>query len=185
MILFEDIIISDDILSEKFVCDLDKCKGACCVQGDTGAPLSIEECCILDDIYLLIKPFMTPEGIEAVETNGKYFFFTSDEPVTALVNNQQCVYAVFDNNGIARCAIENAFNQGIVNFRKPASCYLYPVRVSQTHNHTALNYHQWDICCDAVSMGKQKNVSVLKFLEKPLRENFGDDMFETLSQIKL
>lgn len=185
MIVFENTIISDDIVTEKFVCDLNKCKGACCVQGDTGAPLLEEELSVLDDIFEDIKEFLTEESINTIEKQGKYFIDIQGEYVTALIDGKQCAYVVTDENGISKCAIEKAFNEGIISFRKPISCYLYPIRVSKYNDYDAVNYHQWDICKDARCLGKKKDVSVLHFLKEPIIQRFGEEMFEMLTQVKL
>lgn len=184
MILFEDFIVSDEIVEEKFTCDLSKCKGACCVLGDTGAPLTPEECSVLDDIFEEVRPYMTEEGIEAVKKTGKYDFFGNSEPVTTLVEGKQCAYAFFETDGTAKCAIEKAFNEGVVNFRKPQSCYLYPIRVSKNYNRTALNYHRWNICIDACRLGRKNNTPVFEFLRQPITEAFGQELFNVLRSYK-
>ena len=185
MIVFENTIISDDVVTEKFVCDLSKCKGACCIQGDTGAPLLEEELSVLDDIFEDIKEFLTEESIKAIEQQGKYFIDVQGEYVTALVDGKQCAYVFTDENGIAKCAIEKAFNEGVISFRKPISCYLYPIRVSKYNDYDAVNYHQWDICKDARCLGKKLDVSVLQFLKEPIIQRFGEDVYEVLTQVKL
>jgi len=185
MILFEKYIISDEIVTEKFVCDLAKCKGACCIHGDTGAPLLEEELSILDDIYDDIKEFLPEESIAAVEKQGKYTIDANEEYATTLVDGKQCAYVFTDENGIARCAIEKAFNQGIITFRKPISCFLYPIRVSKYNNYDAVNYHQWEICKDARILGKNLNISVLHFLKEPIIQRFGEDMYGALKRVKI
>ena len=184
MIVFENYIISDEIVTEKFVCDLCKCKGACCIHGDTGAPLLEEELSILDDIFEDIKEFIPEEGVRAIEKQGKYVVDVQGEYVTTLVDDKQCAYVFTDENGIAKCAIEKAFNAGIIDFRKPVSCYLYPIRVSKFNNYDAVNYHQWEICKEARALGKKLDVSVLQFLKEPIIQRFGKDMYEMLTLIK-
>jgi len=185
MIVFENTIISDDIVTEKFVCDLSQCKGACCIQGDTGAPLLEEELSVLDDIFEDIKAYLTEESITTIEQQGKYFIDVQGEYVTALIDGKQCAYVVTDDNGIAHCAIEKAFNDGVINFRKPISCYLYPIRVTKYNDYDAINYHQWDICKEARCLGKKLDVSVLHFLKEPIIQRFGKEMYEVLTQVKI
>lgn len=185
MIVFENCVISDEIVTEKFTCDLNKCKGACCIHGDTGAPLHEEELSILDDIFEDIREFLPEESARAIEKQGKYIIDIQGEYVTTLVDEKQCVYVFTDENGIARCAIEKAFNEGIIDFRKPVSCYLYPIRVSKYDSYDAVNYHQWDICKDARILGKKLDVSVLQFLKEPIIQRFGEEMYETLIRVKI
>jgi len=185
MIIFENYIISDELVNEKFVCDLNKCKGACCVLGDAGAPLLEHELSILDDIYIDIKDFITPEGVYTIENQGKYVIDIQKEYSTPLVHGKQCAYAYTDDNKIARCSIEKAYEIGLVNFRKPASCFLYPIRISKCDRFDAINYHRWDICKTARKNGDKLNVRVFEFLKNPIIQNFGDDMYKMLCQLKL
>jgi hypothetical protein len=185
MIVFENCVISDEIVTKKFVCDLSKCKGACCIHGDTGAPLHEEELSILDDIFEDIKEFLPEESARAIEKQGKYTIDVHGEYVTTLVDGKQCAYVFTDENGIAKCAIEKAFNEGIISFRKPISCFLYPIRVSKYNSYDAVNYHQWEICKDARILGDKLNVSVSQFLKEPIIQRFGKDLYEALKRVKI
>ena len=185
MIVFEDYIISDDIVTEKFCCDVQKCKGGCCIHGDNGAPLLEEELSLLDDIFEDILPYLDDDSIKAIEKQGKYNVDIHGEYVTALVDGKQCVYVYTDDDGIARCAIEKAFLDGIIDFRKPVSCYLYPIRLSKYRDYTAVNYHRWDICKDACIQGEKLNIPVFEFLKEPIIQRFGKDMYEVLSKVKI
>jgi len=180
MLEIDKTLVSDHLIEKKFVCNLEKCKGKCCVMGDAGAPVSKEEALILDNIYEKIKPYLRPEGIEAIEKNGKYYLDSDYDTVTQLVDGKECAYTIFSENGIAFCAIEKAFEAGIVDFRKPISCYLYPVRTKKYNDFESVNYDCWNICNSALINGEELDVPLYKFLEAPLTQNFGKQWFETL-----
>lgn len=165
-----DTIISNDVIEKKFCCDLDKCKGVCCVKGDSGAPLNLEEIGLLPRIIDKIKPFLRTEGIEAIEKLGTHVIDSENDTVTPLVNNEECAYAVFEN-GIAFCGIEKAFTAGVISFRKPLSCHLYPVRIRKYENFTAVNYNVWDICEPARIKGASVSVSVWEFSKDAMISN--------------
>lgn len=179
----DDKLISTEIFDRKFVCDLNACKGACCVEGDAGAPLNMEEIDILEEILEEVKPFMRPEGIEAVEKTGVFYMDQWNEPATTLVNDKECAFVYFDAQGITKCAIEQAFLAGKVDWKKPISCHLYPIRVSKLTNNIALNYEEWKICKPACACGEQLDVPVYKFLKEPLIRAFGEDFFSDLEGI--
>ena len=173
-------LVSGELFDEKFVCDLAACKGACCIEGDAGAPLSEEEASLLDDIYEEVKPFMRKEGIDAIAEEGTYTVDGDGELVTTLVNNAECAYVIFDDNNIAKCAIEDAFNAGKVDFKKPISCHLYPIRVADLSAGDALNYDKWKICEAACACGNELNVAVYAFLKEPLIRKFGEEFYGQL-----
>jgi hypothetical protein len=180
MIEIDDTLVSADVLERRFVCDLAACKGACCVQGDSGAPLEDEELEFLDEVYDEVKPYMRPEGIAAVEKVGVYGVDFDQEFVTPLVNNVECAYVNFDDNGTAKCAIEQAYIDGKTKWKKPISCHLYPVRLTKLAEHTAVNYHSWKICAPACACGDSLDVKVYKFLKEPLTRKFGSEWYEKL-----
>lgn len=184
MIQIDDTIISTDILKKEFVCDLQKCKGICCVEGDAGAPLDEDELPVLEDIFPKIKPFLRPEGIKAIEEQGKYVKDYDGEWVTPLVDGNECAYVIFDERGITKCGIEKAYEAGEIDFQKPISCHLYPIRLTKLKDFTAVNYDRWEICSDACSLGKQLNVTVAEFLKTPLIKRFGEDWYEELMTAK-
>lgn len=173
-------VVSTQIFERKFVCDLNACKGACCVEGDAGAPLTYEEVSILEDDLEAIKPFMRKKGIEAVEKTGVFYMDQDNEPVTTLVNNSECAFVYFDENGITKCAVEQAHKEGKTNFKKPISCHLYPIRVKKFNDFKALNYDKWNICEPACKCGESLNVPVFKFLKEPIIRAFGEDFFQEL-----
>ncbi|MGB3074785.1 MAG: DUF3109 family protein [Chitinophagales bacterium] len=180
MILIDRTIVSDDLLEKKFVCALDKCKGACCVAGDSGAPLDFEETAILEEIYESVKPYMTAEGIESVEKFGKWLIDSEGDFVTPLVlGMKQCAYVFFEND-IAQCAIEKAYFDGKTTFRKPVSCHLYPVRITKYGDYDAVNYNQWDVCSPACKNGKELGVSVYQFVKDALIRKYGAEWFKQL-----
>ena len=183
MIQIEDKLISEDIFSEEFVCNLSKCKGACCLEGDMGAPLDKEETEILDKIFSKVIPFLTPEGVQAIEEQGTWEVDPNDgDFVTPLVNNNECAYVTYDVNGITKCGIEKAYEAGVVDWQKPISCHLYPIRVDQYTTFQALNYHEWKICSDACELGKELQVPVYKFLKTPLIRKYGEEFYNVLSE---
>ncbi len=182
MIQIEDKLISEEIFSEEFVCNLSKCKGICCVEGDAGAPLDKEEAQILENIYDKIKPYLTPEGIEAIEKQGKWEIDPTDgEYVTPLINNAECAYVTYDERGYTKCGIEKAYEDGVIDWQKPISCHLYPIRVTEYSSFTALNYHEWEVCSDACTLGKELQVPVYKFLKTPLIRKYGESFYSELS----
>ena len=182
MIQIDDKLISEDLFSEEFVCNLAKCKGICCVEGDAGAPLDEDETKILDEIYPKIKPYLRPEGIQAIEEQGTYTLDFEGDLVTPLVNNAECAYVIFDEKGYTKCAIEKAYEDGAIDWQKPISCHLYPIRITEYSNFSAINYHEWDICSDACTLGKELGVKVYQFLKKPLIRKYGEEFYQTLSE---
>lgn len=180
LVEIQDKIVSLDVFERKFVCDLNACKGACCVEGDAGAPLTLEEVDILEEHLDVIKPYMRPEGIQAVEEQGVFYMDWDNEPVTTLVNEQECAFVYFDERGITKCAIEQAHNDGKLDFKKPISCHLYPIRVQKLRTGEALNYNEWNICKPACACGESLDVPVYKFLKEPLVRAYGEAFFEEL-----
>lgn len=180
MIAIENTLVSEDLLEKKFVCDLNACKGACCVEGDSGAPLEENEAHILEEIFDDIKPYMRPEGITAVEEQGKYTVDVDGDLVTPLVKGKECAYVYFDENNTALCAIEKAYKEGKINFQKPVSCHLYPVRITNYKEYDAVNYHAWDICKPACKCGSKLNIPVYKFVKTALIRKYGEDWYKQL-----
>jgi hypothetical protein len=177
-----DKIISTQIFEQKFVCDLNACKGACCVEGDAGAPLNWDEVKTIQSDLEKIKPFMRQEGIDVIDNSDIYYLDEENEPVTSLVNEKECVFVQFEN-GIAKCAIEQANKQGATNFKKPISCHLYPIRLKKFNDYTAINYEEWKICEPACACGTSLNVPVYKFLKEPLIRAFGTDFYTELETV--
>lgn len=181
MIQIGNTIISSEIFEKKFVCDLEKCRGACCVEGDSGAPLDKDELKVLDKIYPQVKPYLSEDGIKSIEKYGKYLIDSDGDYVTPLVNGElECAYTIFEG-GIAKCGIEKAYLDGKIKFHKPISCHLYPIRIQKLKSgDEALNYHKWDLCKAACSLGKKLEVPIYKFLKDPLIRKYGKKWYQEL-----
>lgn len=176
-------IVSEEIISNDFVCNLSACKGACCVDGDAGAPVEPEEAKILAAIYPKVKPFLRQKGIEAIEAQGTSITTEDGEIETPLIDGADCAYVTFDDRGTALCGIEEAYNQGEIDWKKPVSCHLYPIRVQDYSEFAAVNYHKWYICDDACSLGKELQVPVYKFVKEALIRKFGEDWYTELEKV--
>lgn len=182
MIEIDGKIIASDLLTEQFYCDLAVCKGECCVEGDSGAPLEIEEVDELENEYPNYKPYMTPEGIEAVESQGFMVVDVDGDYTTPLIDGAECAYS-FKENGITFCAIERAYREGKCSFLKPISCHLYPIRVKHfATGDYGLNIHRWNICKCAFDCGKREGVKLYKAMREPLVRRFGEEFYESLCQ---
>ena len=175
-------IVSTDIFSEQFTCDLNRCKGACCVKGNGGAPLNENEVDKIQNNIEKIKPHMSKSGIETVNMEGVYYLDEEDTPATKLIDKKECCFVYFDEDGIAKCSIETAYKAGDINFNKPESCHLYPIRIKEFNEFTAINYEIWDICSPACSLGKSLKVPVYQFLKEPIIRVFGNSFFEELTK---
>jgi hypothetical protein len=183
MIIVQDKLVSDDLVEEQFVCNLSACKGACCWKGDYGAPLEAAELPILESIFEKVKPFLSPAGIAAIEQQGKYAFFNGmGDYGTTLIDGGPCAYMTFDESGIAQCGIERAWQAGAVDFKKPISCHLYPVRVDTNEDvgFEALNYDRWDICSAACELGKKEQVPVYQFVKEAIVRKYGQEFYDEL-----
>ncbi len=179
MIKIKNTLISQDIIEKNFSCDLKKCHGACCIKGDAGAPLQEEETRLLPKIIHKIKPYLSRHGIDSIEQQGTYVIDDDNETVTPLIEGKECAYVIFENN-IARCGIEKAYIDGAVKFRKPISCYLYPIRIKKYEQFIAVNYDQWDICEPAREKGEEIKSPVFAFVKDALRERFGKEWYRML-----
>lgn len=180
MLEIENTLVSTAVLEALFICDIAACQGACCVEGDAGAPLEEDELDVLNEIYPKLEPFLREEGKAAIESQGKYLKDEEGDWVTPLVNNRECAYAIFDECGVASCGIEKAYEAGEVDFRKPISCHLYPVRLSKVGEYIALNYHQWNLCSSACKKGEDESLSLVDFAKTALVRKFGEQWYEQL-----
>lgn len=176
-------LVSDDILEKHFVCDLQACKGACCVEGQAGAPLEEEELQVLDELFPKMKPFLRKEGIAAIETQGTYVKGSDGDWETPLIKKQECAYVVYDASGIAQCGIEKAHHAGAIDWQKPISCHLYPVRIKEYTELTAVNYHKWEICDPACKLGASLQVPIYKFVREALIRKFGESWYSELEAL--
>ena len=180
MIDIDGKIVSTDLLTEYFACDIAKCKGMCCVEGNAGAPLEMDEVDTLEEEFGAYRPYMTPEGIEAVERQGFMVVDTDGEYTTPLVDDAECAYS-YRENGITLCAIEKAYLNGECSFRKPISCHLYPIRLVNFSNGTVgLNYHRWNVCRTACTNGCRLGIPVYKSLREPIIRRFGEEFYKAL-----
>ena len=177
MIQIGKTIVSQVAFEHAFCCDLTKCKGACCVEGDAGAPLAESEVQILEEIQSAIQPFLRPEGIQSIMDQGVAIQEPNGEWVTPLVDGKECAYVVFDG-GVAKCGIEQAAAAGAVEWPKPISCHLYPIRVTKYQEFDALNVHHWKVCAPACSLGNELKLPVFRFLKEALVRAYGADWME-------
>ena len=175
MIQIGDVVVSFDVLREKFLCDLNACKGACCVEGDAGAPVELDEIEKLEEVLPVIWDELSPEAHVILEKQGVVYTDCEGDLVTSIVNNKDCVFTCYDEKGCCYCAIEKAYREGKTDFYKPVSCHLYPIRVG--------NYNRWDVCKAAVLLGLKKNLPVYKFLKEPLIRKFGEDWYAELELV--
>jgi hypothetical protein len=182
MIQVGDTVISELLLEKKFVCDLKACKGVCCVEGDAGAPLEEEELEELVDVFPIVKEYLSEKAIAALEED-LYVIDRDGEYVTQLVDGKECAYVIFDENGSTQCAIEQAYNDGKIAFKKPISCHLFPVRLNKYKDFTAVNYAYWNICDDACALGEKLGVKTYLFLKEPLIRRFGAAWFKELELV--
>lgn len=176
-------VVSEEILDHHFVCDLNACKGACCVDGSSGAPLEEKETGILDELIDDIKPYLRKEGVEAIREQGSFIKGTDGEWETPLVDDQECAYVVFGKNGTAECGIEKAYKDKAISWQKPISCHLYPVRIREYTRLTAVNYHRWQICDPACSLGAQMEVPIYRFVKDALIRKFGEEWYLELETV--
>lgn len=182
MIQIKDTVVSEELLERKFVCNLNACKGACCVEGDAGAPLNEDELEELENVFEVVKPYLSQKNIEALEQD-LYTIDGDGEYVTQLVNDAECAFVFFDEKGITKCSIEQAYLDGKTAFKKPISCHLFPVRLTKYKSFTAVNYAYWNICDDACDLGEELGVKTYQFLKEPLIRNFGEEWFNELKLI--
>src|SRR5690606_30491137 len=158
-------IVSEEIIENDFVCNLNACKGACCVDGNAGAPLEDAETDILIEIFPKVKPFLRPAGVAAIESQGAFIKGEDGEWETPLVHGSECAYVIFSEGGIAKCGLEEAYNHGATKWKKPVSCHLYPIRIREYSEFTAVNYHKWEICDPACALGTELQVPIYKFVK--------------------
>ncbi len=183
MLIIQEVLIHDDVVKEHFLCQLDACKGACCWEGDWGAPLEEDEIDILVDIQDKVKPYLSAEGLAVIQTEGVATWY--EEPTeygTSLLKNGACAYMTIDQKGMAHCGIEQAYNDQVIDFRKPVSCHLYPIRIESKPevNFEAMNYDRWDICSAACDNGKKAKLPVYQFAKDALVRKYGQEFYEEL-----
>lgn len=182
MIQIANTLLSDDIFEAQFICDLCKCKGQCCVDGESGAPLTREEHDLVQEILPEIWDDLSPKAQELIREQGIAYTDTDGELVTSIVNGEECVFTYFDENGICKCAIDSAYREGRIAVQKPISCHLYPIRLTEYADYTAVNYHRWSVCRPAVKLGRKEGVPIYRFLREPLIRRFGEAWYREVCE---
>lgn len=177
MVEIGDTIVSLDLFREKFLCDLSACKGACCIEGDAGAPLEMDEVAKLEEVLPVIWDELSPDARAVIDRQGVAYIDCEGDLVTSIVHGKDCVFTCYDGQGCCYCAVEKAYRAGKTDFYKPVSCHLYPVRVRRYNSYTAVNYHRWSVCKAALILGQKENLPVYKFLREPLIRKFGEDWY--------
>lgn len=186
MLIVKDVLVSDEIVEEQFICNLKACKGACCWEGDWGAPLETAELHILEQIYEHVAPYLSEEGKAVIKEDGLFTFYKEPKEYgTPLLKNGACAYMTYDEIGIAKCGIEQAYLAGATDFKKPISCHLYPIRVTENKKtgFESLNYDEWEICSAACQLGKKEQVPVYRFVKEALVRKYGEAFYEELDMI--
>lgn len=186
MIAIENVLVSDQVVKEQFLCDLDKCKGACCVDGDAGAPLNKAELKKIDEVFDNVWPYLNEESKAEIERQGRYVYDQEFGWVTPTINSMVCVYGIVDEKGIVKCGIEQAFNDGKVKWKKPISCHLFPLIVKESRDGITqyVNYEpREDSCKAACALGKKVKLPVYQFLKEPLIRKFGTEFYNALDAV--
>lgn len=182
MVIIDDVLVSPAVVEECFACDILKCKGACCIEGELGAPLEKSELQILDEIYEEVKPYLREKGRQAISDQGTYVFDFTGDYSTPLIDGGECAYVTFSESGIAMCGIEQAWHDGKIDFQKPISCHLYPVRIVKSKKLEALNYDRWEICSAACHKGAASQTHVYEFVKDALIRKYGEAFYEVLDK---
>ncbi|MCD7978308.1 MAG: DUF3109 family protein [Tannerellaceae bacterium] len=182
MIQIDDALVGLDVIERCFICDISQCKGACCIEGDSGAPLEEEELEELRKVLPEVWDDLLPEAQEIINQQGVAYIDSDGDIVTSIVNGKNCVFTCYDSEGVCKCAIEKAYREGRVSFYKPVSCHLYPIRITQYRDYRAVNYDRWKICRCAELLGQKAGVPVYQFLKEPLIRKFGEAWYNELEQ---
>ncbi|MDR1879797.1 MAG: DUF3109 family protein [Tannerellaceae bacterium] len=183
MIQVGDTLVSLDVIERHFICDLSKCKGACCIEGDAGAPLEKNELAELQKALPAVWHDLSPEAQEVIRTQGTAYIDEEGEVVTSIVRGKDCVFTYYDADGICKCALEKAYRERRTGFYKPLSCHLYPIRVKQYETFRSVNYHRWKVCRAAEILGKGEGMPLYQFLKEPLIRKFGKEWYDELAMI--
>jgi hypothetical protein len=184
MIIIDQVLVSDQVVEEQFVCDLSKCKGGCCEDGDAGAPLENKEKEYVKDFFEIVKPYMTKEGIKEIKQVGPYLYDREFGWVTPTIDGKICAYGYKDKEGIIKCAFEQAYNDGKIPWKKPISCHLFPIKLSKSKSDPGIEYMNYepreDLCKAACSLGKKLKVPAYVFLKDSIIRKYGETFYETL-----
>lgn len=182
MLEIKDTLVSLDLIERFFICNIDKCMGECCIEGDAGAPLEEAEYTKIKEIIPIIWDELLPQAQQKIKESGAAYIDEEGDLVTQIVDGKNCVFTCYDKNGICQCAIEKAYRSGKIDFFKPISCHLYPVRLTKYPTFTAVNFHQWKICKAAEVLGRKEGVRVYQFLKDPLIRKFGQEWYDELCE---
>lgn len=180
MLQIQDTLVSLDLAERFFCCDLDACRGECCIEGDAGAPITREEFDRLKELVQEVKDDLMPQAREEIERRGVGYIDEEGDLVTSIIDGRNCVFTCYAPGGKCICALEKAFREGRTDFRKPISCYLYPLRITEYSTFTAVNYHRWKICRPAEKLGRKLGLRLYQFLKEPLTERFGQEWYDEL-----
>jgi hypothetical protein len=186
LIAIDNVLISEDVVSQQFVCDLTKCKGGCCEDGDAGAPLEKEELQIINDIFETVKPYLTKEGLSWIEKHGRYVYDVEFGWVTPTIEGKLCAYGYHDEKGIIKCSIEQAYRDGKISWKKPISCHFYPIitKTGKKGSFDRMNYEPREtLCKPACTLGKKLKVPVYQFLKEPIIRKYGEDFYNALDKV--
>ncbi len=183
MIQIDDKVLSIDLFRKKYICDISKCHGECCYEGDSGAPLDDDETQILEDIYPIIEPLLTQRERDEIARQGKWVIDPDGDKVTPIIDGRECVYTLRQDDGTWMCAIEKAYNDGLISFKKPISCHLYPIRIDKYRNFDAVNFHEWHICKPALVLGKKVGMPVFRFLREAIVRKYGQEFYNEMEKI--
>lgn len=182
MLQIGDALVSLDLIEQFFCCNLDKCLGECCIEGDAGAPISKQEYEKIKEILPEIWDDLLPQAQEVIKKQGVGYIDEEGDLVTSIVDGKNCVFTCYGNNGMCYCAIEKAYREGRIDYYKPISCHLYPVRLIEYPQFTAVNYHRWKICKAAEVLGRKENIRLYQFLKEPLIRRFGKEWYDELCE---
>ncbi|HXB43096.1 MAG TPA: DUF3109 family protein [Puia sp.] len=184
MIAIDNILVSDEVITDQFVCDLNKCKGGCCEDGDAGAPLEREELDKVNEVYEIVKPYLSQAGVKEIERNGRYSYDREFGWVTPTIEGKLCAYGSKDKNGIIKCGFEQAYLDGKTTWKKPISCHLYPIKTKKTTEHELVNYEPRETMCNpGCALGKKLKLPAYVFLKEALIRKYGEGFYEVLEKI--
>lgn len=182
MIQIDDTLVSLDVIEKFFLCDLSHCKGECCVEGDSGAPLEPGEVEELEKVLPVVWNDLSEKAKAVIDRQGVSYVDEEGDRVTSIVDGKDCVFTCYDSDGTCKCAVEKAFREGKTSFYKPVSCHLYPVRITEYPDFKAVNYHKWDVCKAAALLGEKERVRVYQCLKEPLVRKFGEQWYAALEE---
>ena len=182
MVEIGDTVVSFDLFEQRFCCDLSVCRGECCIEGDSGAPLEEEEVSELEKVLPTVWNDLSEECRRVIEKQGVAYRDADGDLVTSIVGDRECVFSYKDADGVCKCAVEKAYREGRTGFYKPISCHLYPVRLTKYEGFTAVNYHRWEVCACAEKLGRKIGMPVYKFLKEPLIRRFGEAWYKELEE---